>query len=178
MNYNNLIIILFIIFFDLKIEIKKIILLLIVLCYFLYKKKLDYDETNNKIKLYPELKSLDNDLINFYFENSYLNKFDSVNFNESLHYTKKLIDLYNKIKDSPLKYYENDILNEYKLNSLKSFENIQYSIPMNNNDLTNKIKLLNRILSKYKLDILDYNNINIYTKYNNKKINEYNKNYN
>ena len=49
--------------------------------------------------------------------------------------------MYNKIKDSPLKYYENDILNEYKLNSLKSFENIQYSIPMNNNDLTNKIKL-------------------------------------
>jgi hypothetical protein len=45
---------------------------------------------------------------------------------------------------------------------------------MNNNDLTNKIKLLNRILSKYKLDMLDYNNINIYTKYNNKKINEYN----
>ena len=173
MNYNNLIIILFIIFFNLKIEIKKIILLLIVLCYILYKKKLDYDERNNKIKLYPELKSLDHDLINFYFENSYLNKFDSVNFNESLHYTKKFINLYYKIKDSPLKYYENDILNEYKLNSLKSFENIQYSIPMNNNDLSKKIKLLNKILSKYKLDMLDYNNINIYTKYKN-EIKEFN----
>lgn len=165
MNYNYLIIIIFLTFFSLKLEIKKIFFLFLILCFFLYKKKLDYDETNNKIKSYPELKNLNNDLINFYFNNNYLSNFDSVNFNESLKYTKKFIDLYNDIKDDPIKYYHNDILNSYKLKSLKSLENIQFSIQSNNNDLTQKINLLNKLLSKYKLKIANNKNINIYTKY-------------
>ena len=60
MNYNYLIVIIFIIFFNLKLEIKKIIFLLLILCYFLYKKKVEYDENKSKIKSYPELENLDN----------------------------------------------------------------------------------------------------------------------
>ena len=168
MNYNYIIIIIFIIFFNLKLEIKKYIFLLVTLCYFLYKKKIENDERNNKIQSYPELIHFNNDLINFYFENSYLINFDSVNFYQSLRYTKKFIDLYNNITDDPIKYYKFDILQNYKLNALKSFENIQYSIPSNkknNSNLTQKIIILNRILSKYKLKSTSNKNINIYTKY-------------
>jgi hypothetical protein len=171
MNYNYLIAIIFVIFFNLKLEIKKIIFLIIILSYFLYNKKLEYDQNNDKIKLYPELKNLDNELINFYFDNIYLIKFDSVNFYESLNYTKIFLDLHNTIKDSPMKYYHNDILNKYKLKSLKSFENIQYSLPLNkevNKGLINKIKLLNKILSKYKLKFKENEKVNIYTKYDDK----------
>lgn len=165
MNYNYLIIIIFLGFLNLKLEIKKILFLFVVLCYFLYKKKLEYDEKNNKIKSYPEFKFLNNDLIKFYFDNIYLIKFDSVNFNKSLQYTKKFFDLYNIIKDDPIKYYQYDLLDSYKLNALKHFENIQFSIPSNkdnNNDLIEKVIILNKLLSKQKLG---YNNINIYTKY-------------
>lgn len=168
MNYNYLIVIIFIIFFNLKLEIKKMSFLLVVLCYFLYKKKLEYDEKKHKTKLYPELNNLNDDLIKFYFDNIYLMKYDSVNFNESLQYTKQIIDLYNNIHDDPTKYYKYDLLNNYKLNSLKSFENIQFSIPSNknnNNKLVEKIILLNTLLSKYKLKIINHKNINIYTKY-------------
>ena len=67
-----------------------------------------------------------------------------------------------------MKYYHKDILNKYKMKSLKSFENIQYSLPINkeiNQNLINKIKLLNKILSNYKLKFKDNEKINIYTKY-------------
>ena len=70
-----------------------------------------------------------------------------------------------------MKYYHNDILNKYKLKSLKSFENIQYSLPLNkevNKGLINKIKLLNKILSKYKLKFKENEKVNIYTKYDDK----------
>lgn len=168
MNYNYLIVIIFLAFFNINLEIKKFIFLLIVLCYFLYKKKLEYDEKNYKTILYPELKNLNDDLIKFYFDNIYLMNYDSVNFNESLRYTKKFINLYNNIHDDPIKYYKYDLLNSYKLNSLKSFENIQFSIPSNKNDnnkLVQKIILLNKLLSKYKLKTINHKNINIYTKY-------------
>ena len=171
MNYNYLIVIIFIIFFNLKLEIKKIIFLFLILSYFLYKKKVEYDQNNNKIKSYPELENLDNDLVNFYFDNLYLIKFDSVHFYESLNYTKLFLDLHNKIKDSPMKYYHKDILNKYKMKSLKSFENIQYSLPLTkevNKGLINKIKLLNKILSKYKLKFKENEKVNIYTKYDDK----------
>ena len=168
MNYNYLIVIIFIIFFNLKLEIKKIIFLFLILSYFLYKKKLEYDQNNNKIKSHPELENLDNDLVNFYFDNLYLIKFDSVHFYESLKYTKLFLNLYYEIKESPIKYYHKDILNKFKMKSLKSFENIQYSLPLNkevNESLINKIKLLNKILSKYKLKFMDNEKVNIYTKY-------------
>ena len=168
MNYNYLIVFIFLGFLNLKLEIKKLFFLFVVLFYFLYKKKLEYDEKNYKTTLYPELKILNDDLIKFYFDNIYLMKFDSINFNESLRYTKKFIDLYNNIHDDPIKYYQYDLLNSYKLKSLKSLENIQFSIPSNknnNNDLIQKIILLNKLLSKYKLKIINYENINIYTKY-------------
>ena len=106
MNYNYLIVIIFLAFFNINLEIKKFIFLLIVLCYFLYKKKLEYDEKNYKTILYPELKNLNDDLIKFYFDNIYLMNYDSVNFNESLRYTKKFINLYNNIHDDPIKYYK------------------------------------------------------------------------
>ena len=171
MNYKYLIVIIFIIFFNLKLEIKKIIFLFLILSYFLYKKKLEYDQNNNKIKSHPELENLDNDLVNFYFDNLYLIKFDSVHFYESLKYTKLFLNLYYEIKESPIKYYHKDILNKFKMKSLKSFENIQYSLPLNkevNESLINKIKLLNKILSKYKLKLKENEKVNIYTKYDDK----------
>lgn len=174
MNYNYLkknyyVIIVFIIFFNLKLEIKKLTFLFLALSYFLYIKKNEYDEKKKKLKSYPKLENLNDELLNFYSDNTYLTKFDSVNFNESLNYTKKFIELYNNITDSPLKYYEYDLLNNYKLNSIKSFQNIEYSIPLNSftsKKFINEINKLFNILSAYQLKIINHKNITIYTKFN------------
>ena len=145
--------------------------------YISYKYEKVEDEKDNIeeiIKKKPKLKTLENhhDILHFYNYYKYLEQYDPSNFNESIKNASAFYTVYERImKNSSLKYYQFDVLENHKRMCIENFMNIQFNIPNQKlvmAALKKCIIELNLILNKKYQEVTSFlkndKNLNIYSK--------------
>lgn len=132
------------------------------------------DDIQKIIEKKPKLKSLKfhHDILNFYNKYKYLEQYDPSNFNDSIKNASAFFLVYERImKDSSLKFYQFDVLQNHMKMCIDDFTNIQFNIPNQKlviSALKECVIELSIILnSKYKEVVSFLNkdkNLNIYSK--------------